>query len=111
MAGARIILENMKEPPNLVSVRDDVSEFIEAGGDVFAKHVVSADRCLRPAEEVIVVDQRNHLLAVGRAILSGNDMQYFKRGVAVKVRRGVAESRSKRQDALQDSDYADELES
>jgi archaeosine-15-forming tRNA-guanine transglycosylase len=30
-------------------------------------------------------------LAVGRAILSGKEMKAFSRGVAVRVRRGVAE--------------------
>lgn len=93
MAGARLVLSGMKDAPNLVIVQNDVSEFIRVGGDVFAKHVVRADGRLRPAEEVIVVDEKNRLLAVGRAVLSGNDMQYFKRGVAVKVRRGVDESR------------------
>jgi len=109
MAGARLILSGIKQPPNVVSVQTDVSEFIRAGGDVFAKHVVRADRRLRPAEEVIVVDENNHLVAVGRAVLSGNDMQYFKRGVAVKVRRGVDDSRIERI-TEQDSELADVLE-
>jgi predicted RNA-binding protein (TIGR00451 family) len=96
IVGAKLILSRTKDPPNLVIVQNDVSEFIRTGGDVFAKHIVGADRCLRPAEEVIVVDENKHLLAVGRAFLSGNDMQYFKRGVAVKVRRGVDDSRRER---------------
>ena len=94
MAGAKLILSGMKETSNLVVVQDDVSEFIRAGGDVFAKHIVYADPRLRPAEEVIVVDEKKHPLAVGRAVLSGNDMQYFKLGVAVKVRRGAENSHS-----------------
>lgn len=108
MAGAKLILSEMKQPPNLVSVQTDVSEFIRAGGDVFAKHIVRADRRLRPAEEVIVVDEKNHLLAVGRAVLSGNDMQYFKRGVAVKVRRGADDRQTER--IRDESELADVLE-
>jgi archaeosine-15-forming tRNA-guanine transglycosylase len=38
-----------------------------------------------------VVDERGGVLAVGRALLSGEEMKAFKRGVAVKVRRGRAE--------------------
>jgi len=92
--GAKLILSNTKKPPNLVVVQNDVSNFIRTGGDVFAKHVIRADEELRPAEEAIVTDENNYLLAVGRAVLSGNDMKYFKRGVAVRVRRGVEDPRT-----------------
>jgi predicted RNA-binding protein (TIGR00451 family) len=109
MAGAELILSAMKETPNLVVVQNDVSEFIRAGGDVFAKHIIHADARLRPAEEVIVVDEKKHLLAVGRAVLSGNDMQFFKRGVAVRVRRGVKTSRNS-WTPRQDSEFDDVLE-
>jgi predicted RNA-binding protein (TIGR00451 family) len=91
-AGALLILSKVQYPPNLVVVQDDVSDFIKTGGDVFAKHVVRADGRLRPAEEVIVIDEKDTLLAVGKAVLSGNDMECFKRGVAVRVRRGTNES-------------------
>jgi predicted RNA-binding protein (TIGR00451 family) len=86
---ARLILTKTKKPRNLVVVQDDVAEFIRAGGDVFAKHVAHADESLRPAEEVIVTDERGRLLGVGKAVLSGRDMSFFKRGVAVRVRRGT----------------------
>ncbi len=87
--GARLILAKTKKPPNLVVARDDVAEFIKAGGDVFAKHVMHADESLRPAEEVIVTDEQGRLLGVGKAVLSGRDMSFFKRGVAVRVRKGT----------------------
>jgi uncharacterized protein with predicted RNA binding PUA domain len=72
-------------------VRADVAEAVRGGGDVFAKHVVQADSNLRPAEESIVTDERGGLVGVGRAVLSGHDMMHFKRGVAVKLRKGVEE--------------------
>jgi 7-cyano-7-deazaguanine tRNA-ribosyltransferase len=87
--GAFLLLSRMKQPPNLVVVQDDVQDFIKAGGDVFAKHVVHADENLRPAEEAIVTNQEGVLLAAGKTVLSGRDMHYFKRGVAVRVRRGT----------------------
>ncbi len=71
-----------------VAVRDDVSKFIAEGGDVFAVHVVGADDDIRARDEVIVVEGGGKVLAVGRAVLSGEEMRAFKRGVAVKVRRG-----------------------
>jgi predicted RNA-binding protein (TIGR00451 family) len=88
LEGASLLLK-MRNPPNVVTVRNDVSEYIRKGGDVFAKHVVKAPDRLRPAEEVIAVDEEGRLLGVGLAVLSSNDMRYFKRGVAIKIRRGV----------------------
>jgi len=74
-----------------VTIKNDVTEFAAAGGDVFAVHVVSADEEIRSSDEVIVVDDRKRVLAVGRAMLSSREMAAFKRGVAVKVRRGIRE--------------------
>jgi predicted RNA-binding protein (TIGR00451 family) len=90
--GAFLILSKMKQPPNLVVVQDDVADFVRAGGDVFAKHIVRADESLRPAEEVVVTNQEGVLLGTGKAVLSGNDMKFFKRGVAVRVRKGTNKS-------------------
>ena len=87
--GATILLSTIKKSPNIVAVQTDVSDAVKDGGDVFAKHVVSADANLRPAEEAIVTDEQGVLLGVGRAVLSGHEMMHFKRGVAVKLRRGV----------------------
>ena len=77
------------EPPRLrVTVSDDVAPFAARGRTVFAKHVVAADPEIRPAEEVLVVDTRDRLLASGKALLSGEEMVAFKVGKAVGVRRG-----------------------
>ena len=72
-----------------VKVQDDVANFIAKGRSVFAKHVVDCDVEIRPEEEVIVIDRQHKILAVGRAILTGREMTAFKRGVAVRVRRGL----------------------
>ena len=69
--------------------------FIEEGSDVFAKHVVEANEEIRPMEEVIVLNSHNEVIAVGRAVLSGDEMLEFRKGVAVKVRRGRAEKTKK----------------
>ena len=91
IAGAKRIVEDVSSARCLVIVQDDVSKFIAEGGDVFAKHVVKADISIRPKDEVIVVDESNSVLAVGRAVLSGEEMGVFQKGVAVKVRRGCLE--------------------
>lgn len=89
--GAKRIVEHGSSVECFVFVRADVSKFVVEGGDVFAAHVVSADVHIRARDEVIVLDEARNVLAVGRAILSGEEMLAFKRGVAVKVRRGSAE--------------------
>ena len=75
-----------------VTVKNDVSKFIAAGGDVFAVHVVKVDAEVGAKDEVIAVDEDGQVLAVGRTILSSEEMKAFKTGVAVKVRHGSKES-------------------
>ena len=74
-----------------VTVKSDVSKFISAGGDVFAVHVVKVDPDVRAKDEVIALDEAGNVLAVGRAMLSSEEITAFKTGVAVKVRHGSKE--------------------
>ena len=89
--GAKRIAENAGSAKCFVAVQDGISKFIAEGGDVFAVHVVKADCQIRPKDEVIIVDEGGKVLAIGRAVLSGEEMRSFKTGVAVKVRRGCME--------------------
>jgi len=88
---ARRIVDKAKPLHYWVKVQDDVAAFILEGKSVFAKHVTAADEEIRPMEEVIVINEKGEILAVGKAILTGREMTAFKKGVAVKVRRGAAE--------------------
>lgn len=87
--GARRIAKANRSAECFVTVQNDVSDFIADGGDVFAAHVLKADDGIRTRDEIIVIDMKGKVLAVGRAVLSGEEMRAFKRGVAVKVRRGA----------------------
>ena len=83
-------LRRIFKPPRLrVEVVSGIEEFIKKGGNVFCKHVQQVDPELRPAEEVLVVDEKDRLLAVGRSFFNAEEMLSFKIGVAVKVRHGV----------------------
>ena len=75
-----------------VTAQNEVSKFIASGGDVFAVHVVSVDAEVGAKDEVIALDQDRQVLAVGRTLLSSEEMKAFKTGVAVKVRHGSKES-------------------
>ncbi|MBS7632570.1 pseudouridine synthase [Candidatus Bathyarchaeota archaeon] len=90
--GAKRILKKKTSAKYVITVRNDVSEAIKKGGDVFATHVTRVDECIRARDEVIVTDENGDLLAVGRALLCAAEIKAFKRGVAVKTRRGCSES-------------------
>lgn len=87
-SGAELLHGALKPPRLRVVVSSDAAPFVARGKTVFAKHVVEADPEIRPAEEVLVVDPMDRLLASGRALLSGEEMMAFKVGKAVEVRRG-----------------------
>ena len=89
--GARRLVKGVKPLRLLVRVQKDVEPFIAQGKSVFAKHVVDTDIEIRPQEEVVVVVEKNRVLAVGKAVLTGREIKAFKHGVAVKVRRGASE--------------------
>jgi predicted RNA-binding protein (TIGR00451 family) len=91
IVGAKRIAEKAGSAKCFVTVRHDVSKFVAEGGDVFALHVVRADDGIRSKAEVIVVDENGKVLAVGKAVLSGEEMRFLKTGVAVKVRHGCFE--------------------
>ena len=42
-----------------------------------------------PGNDTLVVDQAGKLIAIGKATVSGKEMRYFRRGVAVDVRSGL----------------------
>ena len=86
---AQILSKHKSFSNNCITINDEVKEFVEEGRSVFAKHVVLAGESIRPNSEVAVLDSKGKVIAVGRAILPAALMTSIKRGVAVKVRKGV----------------------
>jgi hypothetical protein len=56
---------------------------------LFNAFVTECDPEIRPMDEVMVVDQKDDLVALGRAILTRDEMFSFRTGIAVKVREGI----------------------
>lgn len=84
------VLNELLPPPLLrVYVKREYAEFVARGGSLFCRHVLIADPNIRPNDEVLILDQDNELIGVGRAQLPGWEMVYYNRGIAVKVREGV----------------------
>jgi len=88
ITGAERLVSGVNPLGCTVTVLDDVREFISQGKNVFAKHVVDAGTGIRPGDEVIVLDSKKRVLAVGRALLTGEETLTFGFGVAVRTRRG-----------------------
>lgn len=91
IAGAKRMWGGMLPSRLWVRVVGEAAPFVAKGRSVFAKHVIDADGEIRPREEVIVINEKDEVLAVGKAVLSGKEMRAFRRGMAVRVRRGVTE--------------------
>jgi predicted RNA-binding protein (TIGR00451 family) len=87
--GGKALHRALPFPRRRVVVEQGAAEFVARGRTVFCKHVVDADRSIRPGEEVLVVDKDDRLLAIGKALHSGREMIALKHGQAVRVRRGM----------------------
>jgi uncharacterized protein with predicted RNA binding PUA domain len=90
---AKRIIKSFTPPKMRVVVLTEISEFIEKGRNVFCKHVVDIDKNLRPFDEVIVVNQKDNLLAIGRLKLPVSYVKSFSSGIAVNVRKGAYKSK------------------
>jgi 7-cyano-7-deazaguanine tRNA-ribosyltransferase len=87
--GAEMLHGNFAPPRLRVTVKPDSVEFNREGKNVFAKFVVDCDENLRPGDEVLVVDEQDKLVAIGRAVMTRAEMMAFDIGVAVRVREGI----------------------
>jgi len=88
IAGAERLASKVKVGDSAVTISDDVADYVARGENVMAKHVVEAGDGVRPGDEVIVMDSKRGVLAVGRALLNREEMLAFGVGVAVRTRRG-----------------------
>lgn len=87
--GAKRLHQHFQYPLLRVVMNEESSEFVRKGETAFCKHVLDADHAIRAYDEVLVVDEQDRLLATGKAMLAGEELQSFQHGVAVKVRHGI----------------------
>ena len=90
---AKKIIDKVPTPKLRAVVLNDISEFIKKGRNVFCKHVVEIDENLRPLDEIIVVNQNDELLAVGKLKLPIPYVKSFSSGIAIKIRKGIYKSK------------------
>jgi len=82
------IISELPFPRMRAVVLNEVGEFIRKGRNVFCKHLLEIDASLRPLDEVIIVNQEDEILAIGRLSIPIPYIKAFKTGIAVNVRKG-----------------------
>lgn len=93
--GAKRLQDAAPFPEHRVVVTDDSAEFNSKGFNVFFKFITRCYEGITAGNEVVVVDQKDNLVAVGKSVLSGQEIPHFKSGVAVKIHKGVAQNEGK----------------
>lgn len=87
--GGLALLEAGISQDYIVTMDNEVAEFVADGKSALAKFAKKASMDLRAGEEVLVVDEDRKLLGTGRALLNGKEMIEFNRGVAVMIRHSL----------------------
>ncbi|MEJ2295322.1 MAG: hypothetical protein P8Y23_11230 [Candidatus Lokiarchaeota archaeon] len=90
---AQKIVSHTDMPLIRAVVLSEISEFIKKGRNVFCKHIIDIDPQLRTLDEVIVVNEEDEVLAVGRLMIPIPYIKTFNTGVAIKVRKGTNKSK------------------
>jgi len=86
LEGGRLLMKALAPPKMRVMTDDEPAEFAAKGNNVFAKFVLECDPEIRPGDDVLVINTKGELAAVGRALMNQEEMLAFKRGIAVKVK-------------------------
>ena len=89
--GASLLKPTALYPRGRVVVVDEMVEDVLGKSSLFARHVLRIDYSLRAGDEVLVVDEDDSLLCVGRLVLSPEEVLQFIRGTAVRLRECVSD--------------------
>ncbi len=84
--GARLLARHLAPPRMRVKVQEEPAEFVSKGNNVFSKFVIECDPEIRPGDDVMIVNTKDELVAVGRSLMTREEMFAFKRGVAVRIK-------------------------
>jgi len=77
---------------HLVTVDKGAVKYVINGADIMSPGVVSADSEVLPGDLVVVIEeQHNKALAVGKALISGVEMVHNRAGKAVRVMHHIGD--------------------
>ncbi len=86
LEGGRLLEKVLPRPQMRVKLEDEPADFASKGNNAMAKFVLDCDPGIRPGDDVMLTDSKDELVAVGRALMTRDEMLAFKRGVAVRIR-------------------------
>lgn len=87
--GAQYLLDGTEKfRQNCVGASKDAAPFVSEGRSLFCRHVEHCGSNVRPGSDVAVTNG-DKVIAVGVALLAGELMKRYSRGVAVKIREGI----------------------
>ena len=72
-----------------IHISDDAIPFVGQGRNVVHGYALGADPHLTPGLPCLIVDSRGSLVAHGTSLSTAADMEFMKKGLAVKVRDGA----------------------
>ena len=87
--GAKRLHNATEYPQNRVVVNEDSEPFALEGKSVFCKFVTDCDDSIRSNDEVLIVNEKDQLLAYGKTLLGACEIKEFMTGQAVKTRKGM----------------------
>ncbi len=86
--GGKRLHQATNYPHNRVVVNSDSEPFTRDGKSVFCQFVVDMDDNIRSGDEVLIVNEDDELLAIGKALLNSREIESFSNGQAIKTRKG-----------------------
>jgi archaeosine-15-forming tRNA-guanine transglycosylase len=86
--GAKLLHSHSTSPEHRVIISSEVQDFIRNGKSVFAHHVKQIHQNLRIGSEVLVVNEEDELIAVGKLSIPPT-YAGLSIGQAVAVRKGI----------------------
>jgi 7-cyano-7-deazaguanine tRNA-ribosyltransferase len=87
--GARRLHKMLPWPRLRIVVKRDSIPFNREGKNVFCTFIADADPDLRPGDDALIVDENDELVAIGRPMLTRDEMMRMRKGMAVRVREGI----------------------
>jgi conserved protein with predicted RNA binding PUA domain len=87
--GASIFMKSSGFRQNCIIPINDALPFVSEGRSLFCKHVEWFGSNIKIGSEVVVIDNREDVIAVGKSVASQSQLRGKIGGVAVKVREGI----------------------
>ena len=83
---ARYLHKALPYPYYRVVVVNEIVEDILNGYTVFSRHIIAGDPRIKPYDEVMIVNEEDRLIGVGKALLDYESMITSTRGAAIQIR-------------------------